>query len=498
MLTAKLHKPLQVSVCLLLAAFTLVVVIHAYASIHSARGTDQFWYIADTETIAQTGANHSNLTMPGVVLRENTGSPPTWFYHNGPLLYLNGYLARITGLDAYSIWKFNNFLFSLLAGLLAALLVSSLTNRQFGFYAFALYVLSPLNIWLSMNALQEVFYGLLFSVQLYVTLRHRDSIFGFLVLLTTLLVGSYSHPFFKLMTLVVGVVYLLDRRYLAGALLAISLACVILTDTRMFPSSFPPDISTLIAYSVPGKSNSLWHQSDYNLTVTMSLLLQKLTSAITQQFTDLSVPVLSVLTYLSVPAFFLLVFRRNHANRLLLSLCFIAFGLYAGIVLLLQFQARYQQIIAPAAVILLTIALFTFIKKRAFIAVLLLAIMFFAIDLKLISRARTDSVLYKQSGDKFVEFIEQFPAEHRVAFINERSLGTYLYLVSASRPRQTMIVGTGWLSEESYDTALDLFKPQLLIYSESERKKASFSDNLTEIADFHKVGKLYFELSEPE
>ena len=479
--------------CLLILLITIAV-IAAYLAVPSARGTDQFWYIADTETIAETGRNHSNLTMPGVVLRENTGSPPTWFYHNGPLLYLNAFIASLTKVETYTIWKFNNFLFFLCSALLVSLIVGTATSRQFGFYAFALYSLSPLNIWLAVNALQEIFYALLFAVQLYITLRHRDSVIGFLVLLATLVVGAYSHPFFKLMTLSIAVIYLLDKRYLAGAALTLALAGVVLTDTLIFPSSFPPDISTLIAYSVPGKSNSLWHQSDYNLTVTPALLLQKLTTALTIQFTDLSAPILSLLTYLSVPAFLLLVFRRSHISTTLLTLCFIAFSLYAGIVILLQFQVRYQQIIAPAAVILVTIALFAFFKNRAISIVVVLAVAFFAIDLKLISRARTDSALFNQSSNKFAEFIERFPTDDRVAFINERSLGTYLHLVSAARPRQTMVIGTGWLSDDNYHRAIELFEPNVLIYSESERNKSQFSDNLTEISDFHKVGKLYYEI----
>ena len=488
-------KTLFISNC---ALFLLIatIVITAYTAVISARGTDQFWYISDTETIAETGRNHSNLTMPGVALRENTGSPPTWFYHNGPLLYLNAFIASLTKIDPYTIWKFNNFLFFLCSALLVGLVVADATNPQFGLYAFTLYALSPLNIWLAVNALQEVFYALLFAVQLYVTLKNRDSAVGFLILLATLVVGSYSHPFFKMMALAIAVVYALDRRYLAASAIGAALAGVVLSGPFIFPSSFPPDLTTLIAYSVPGKSNSLWHQSDHTLYVTVELLLQKFTSALTMQFTDLKVPILSILTYLSIPAFLLLVHRRNHTNALLLWLCFIAFGLYIGIVVLLQFQVRYQQIIAPVAVSILMVALFTFAKKYTLPVVMLLAAGFCAIDLQLITTARADSELFKQSEEKFSEFIEQFPANQRIAFVNNRNLGNYLYLVSSSKPRQTMVIGTGWLSEQSYARAIELFQPQLLIYSESERARAQFSDTLIEISDFHKVGKLYYEIPE--
>ena len=489
--TVCLSTKLAIPALLLLSAVTLVV---AFSMVNSGRGTDQFWYLSDTATLVEQGVNHSNLTMPGVVLRQNNGNPATPFYHNGPLLHINALFTRLSGVDHFTIWKVNNFLFSLVAALLTALLVADIINRRFGIYAFCIYVLSPLNIWLIVNALQETFYAFLLSIQIFITVKFRHSVWLFPILLVSLIAGAYSHPFFKLIALSTGLIYLIDKRYFQSVLIFAAVAVVITTQKQLFATSFPPDLSSLIAYSVPGKSNSLWHQSDYTLFVTPELLIQKFIRAITIQITDFKVPLLSLITYLSIPAFFILAFKRDKSTQILLWLSVIAFILYAGIVILMQFQVRYQQIIAPATVAILTLALFAVCRRYAGIVVLALAIGFFAVDLKLISQARNDASEFAGSSEKFEEFLSKLPKDQRIAFINNKELGSYLHLVRSARPRQVMVVGTDWLSAEGYARALELFQPDLLIYSESERALAPNSGNLVEISDFHKVGKLYYEV----
>lgn len=477
----------------LLLLLSAIIIFFAFSQVHSARGTDQFWYLADTNTLVEEGANHSNLTMPGVILRQNNGNPATPFYHNGPLLHINALITRLLGVDHFKVWKVNNFLFAAVAALLTSLLVANITNRRFGIYAFCIYVLSPLNIWLVVNSLQETFYAFLLSIQIYITVRFRHSAWLFPILLVSLIAGAYSHPFFKLIALSICLIYLIDKRYVQSVLIFSAVALVVTTQQQLFATSFPPDLSTLIAYSVPGKSNGLWHQSDYTLFVTPELLVDKTIRAITVQFTDLKVPLLSIITYLSIPAFFILAFKREKSTQMLLWLSAIAFCLYAGIVVLMQFQVRYQQIIAPATVAILALTLFFVCKRYAGFVALVLAIGFFAIDLKLISRASTDASKFDSSSKDFAEFVSAFPDDQRIAFINDKQLGSYLYLVSSARPRQVMVVGTHWLSDKSYARAMELFQPDLLIYSESELDKISNNGNLIEIADFHKVGKLFYE-----
>jgi hypothetical protein len=476
----------------LLVAFCIFTIFFAFYKVNSARGTDQFWYLSDTYTLVETGQNHSNLTMPGVVIRENNGTPATPFYHNGPLLYFNAFIARVTGLDSFSAWKISNFLFSLMAAFLTAQIVREFLGIRAALFAFSIYLLSPLNIWLVVNSLQETFYAFLLALLVVITVRYRHVAWLFPILLVAVVTGAYSHPLFKLIAVAVSVAFLVDRRYLQFALIIAAIGVVVATQRQLFPTSFPPDLSSLIAYSVPGKSNSLWHQSDYTLFVTPDLLLQKLLRAISIQFTDLKVPPLSVITYLSIPAFFVLLLQRRNANGVLLWLSAIAFALYGGIVVLMQFQVRYQQIIAPVTVAIFVLALFSVLRRYAGAAVLVLALGFVAIDYKLITTASADGPRFSSSSEKFSTFIQRYPEDYRIAFINDKDLGSYLHLVKAANPRQVMVVGSQWLSPDGYEKALELFQPDLLIFSESESEKVPNSGNLIEIADFHKVGKLYY------
>ena len=177
---------------------------------------------------------------------------------------------------------------------------------------------------------------------------------------------------------------------------------------------------------------------------------------------------------------------------MLLWLSAIAFALYGGIVVLMQFQVRYQQIIAPVTVAIFVLALFSVLRRYAGAAVLVLALGFVAIDYKLITTASADGPRFSSSSEKFSTFIQRYPEDYRIAFINDKDLGSYLHLVKAANPRQVMVVGSQWLSPDGYEKALELFQPDLLIFSESESEKVPNSGNLIEIADFHKVGKLYY------
>ena len=477
--------------CVLLV---VVAICFAYVAVQSTRGSDQFWYLADTETLVNTGENHSNLTMPGVVLRQNNGTPETPFYHNGPIVHINAFISKVTGFDPFIVWKTTNLLFALGAALFTCLVVANLSNGKFGFYAFTIYILNPLNIWQSVNLLQETSYAFLFSVQLFVATRARCSLLLFALLIISLLLGAYSHPFFKLMMLAMCVVLIVQRHYGMATILFAFFALVLLTDKQLFPSSFPPDLKSLIAYSVPGKSNNLWIQTDSILSVTPELLFLKLTTAITKQFGGITVPIMSLMTYLSIPAFFLLLFKRESASTRLLWLGGFAFCLYSGIVLLQQFQFRYQQIITPSAVALVLVALFYSFRQYGVRIVSGIALLFFVVDIKLIAEARSDAVSFEQSTLKFQEFIGSYPLTHRIAFITDRQFGSYMHLVYASKPRQTMVVGTDWLSDEGYARSLDLFQPDVLIYDKpSIDNRMARGEMLKEISNFHLVGDLFYK-----
>ena len=473
---------------------TLAITCFAYFAVQSTRGSDQFWYLSDTETLTSSGINHSNLTMPGAVLRQNNGSPETPFYHNGPILYINAFISKVTGLTAFTTWKILNFIFALSAAVFTGLLVATYSNKAFGLYAFAIYMLSPLNIWLSVNLLQENFYGFLFSLQLFITTRIKHTRLLQIILLLSLILGAYSHPFFKLIMLAIGISLFLQSHYKMVLTIAVCFVIVLLSDKILFPSSFPPDLKTLVAYSVPGKSNSLWLQSDSNLLVTPQLLYEKFTTALKMQFSDIRVPLLSLVTYSSILAFFVLLYRKNTSHYRLLWLCFIAFGLYSGIVLLLQFQLRYQQIFAPAAVALISLAAFTTITTHTKKLLLGLIFLFFIIDIKLVTTARNDAIKFDLSRQKLESFLENYPSDHRVAFVTTREFGKYLHLVYASKPRQSMILGTDWLSNSGYTKAKKIFQPDIIIYEESVLgEKITDSNKTAELATFHGVGKLFYQ-----
>ena len=127
---------------IVIGCIVLATMSYALIFIEGPRGTDQHWYWNDTQTIANNEGNKNNTVMPGMILRQQTGDPITYFYHNGPMLYLAGWLAKLTG--AFPAWIILNALFSFGSALIVRKIVSDYSNPRYGFYAFCLYLISCL------------------------------------------------------------------------------------------------------------------------------------------------------------------------------------------------------------------------------------------------------------------------------------------------------------------------------------------------------------------
>lgn len=80
------------------------------------RGTDQYWYVGDTQSIID-GDRSSTTTIffPGSLLREQTIQRPNYVLHNSFMLPMAAYIGQVTG--AYAVWIILNFIFHVLISL---------------------------------------------------------------------------------------------------------------------------------------------------------------------------------------------------------------------------------------------------------------------------------------------------------------------------------------------------------------------------------------------
>lgn len=141
----------------------------AYASAGGLRGSDQYWYVADVETLLTSGETVTNNVFPVALLAGQT--PPLPFVHN----VLSVYLAAVPAffLGSYWGWLTLNVIGTLLCcGLLHR------TCRRFGDEQIALlaslaYLVFPLTFWQAAQPLGEASIPPLIALALYLLARAR-------------------------------------------------------------------------------------------------------------------------------------------------------------------------------------------------------------------------------------------------------------------------------------------------------------------------------------
>jgi len=208
-------------------ALTLIVLLATvllyWHYVTGVRGSDQYWYLSDTETLVSGSSPHTNTVFSGMLLRQTIPNPETFFVHNGPLLHLNAAIGRVTG--AFHAWKITNLAFFLIAALFTGFLVKQLCDTRYACLAVSLYLLTPIHNWLAGNLLQETFYSAITAVLSFlIVVRFNDSRWGWL-LPPVLFIGTLAHPMYPLLGVIICG-YLLFERNSYGQLITCLVAIV--------------------------------------------------------------------------------------------------------------------------------------------------------------------------------------------------------------------------------------------------------------------------------
>jgi hypothetical protein len=135
--------------CIFLATIIFVCLILFAAS--DFRGTDQYWYVGDVETLLEGGKTTNNVYPAQIMSPE--AQIPCPFMHNILNLYLVLPAARIFG--AFEGWVLTNMLATVLTASLIALLVATVADKWISILTYTVYLLLPLTIWQSAQPLAE-------------------------------------------------------------------------------------------------------------------------------------------------------------------------------------------------------------------------------------------------------------------------------------------------------------------------------------------------------
>ncbi|OED36857.1 hypothetical protein AB833_25970 [Chromatiales bacterium (ex Bugula neritina AB1)] len=452
---------------------SIALVVSILLIVHSAsgvRGTDQYWYLADVEQLASNQPPITNLVYPGKILRDNDGVSPNYFMHNGPMLHFAALLSRVT--SPYAAWISINLACHLLVALCIFAVTNVYTSKEFPYLLTSLYLLSPIAIWQTLNLLQEQFYAGILAL-CFMGYTYRKYTTAHCTLVAALTIGIASHPLFGVLAFCYLIYFFITsfiskkpNKFLASILLTALFTSASLITPVLFPSSFQSDLSAIITSSIPGKTNMMWHYSNANIPVSADLLLDKLLYVLKNQLFSLRNSPLYLYTNIaSLACLYLVIYRRRNYSTILIPCC-LALAAYAAIVVLMQLQPRYQQIVAPASFItigLLAHSLGHRVPRHFYrLGTVALLIATTAVSVILAREARQQGVSEKIALDTLRNKLSSIPDDANVVIVDTKH---ELKLSYALRPRKVMAVRTEFLNAESTEFALSVFEPEFLISS---------------------------------
>lgn len=451
----------------LLLSFVLSIVLIWFGA-DGVRGTDQYNYLADTETIISGSAPITNLQFPAKILREEDWPTPAWFHHNGPSIYIAATIGKIVG--AYKGWIVMNIVSHLVTALCIWLILRSHANVRTANWICSAYLLSPTAIWLGINVLQEMFFSAVVASTIAGIIYRRRAL-GLLVAVLSIFVGVVSHPIFLPVSLLFSVFLFIElllgshdrvAKFFCSIVLAVGTYYLIVVKSSYFPSSFQPNLLAIITSSVPGESNMYWHYSTDQRVINTELLLGKLNAAVNRHFfRPMEIPFFAFTNVAILCCLYLLV---KHVRKawLVVLVPSLFLGIYISMIVLQQNQPRYQQIVAAAVFVLIGIAWYR--SKVTVPAYALIFVLFCnAIVGSYLARvASRDANFEAIELASFVKKLEALGVEE-TARVAAFDLSPHSPLAISLKPRELLSVRTDMMNDQDISTALKRFKPSYVL-----------------------------------
>lgn len=460
------------------------------------RGTDQYWYLHDVQTLQEGISQVTNIYYPGNVLRQNgVDDNPNYFLHNGPLLHL---IAKISQPNtAFDTWIILNVICHLVVAASIFLIALKYTNLEIASWTTSFYFISPIAVWQASNMLQEQFLAGLIALIL-VTYTYHKYLACQLILIATLLVGILSHPLY----FVLAILYCLtaftnaicSKQYVKLIFPAALVFLFFLTKVNtnlIYPSSFQPNLMTIIGGAIPGVTNMLWQFSDYPLSVDIPLLINKLSALIKSHLFSLRDAPLYIYTNLGILSGVFLLISNTRKYLYILFPCLACLGLYLAIVVLMQIQPRYQQIVASASFIMIALSAYELRhwlgRRPVKIFISGLFVSSILLSFYMLHTVRKQSQQEAQAMIFLRSIFDDIPINERVLLLDSQH---ELFLGYVLAPRKVLTIKTPLISSESANKAIRLFRPMHLITTQSNAADA-IPHNNTDSIEVPDIGTFY-------
>jgi hypothetical protein len=189
---------------LLVLAAVLIFVVLVVVGASGVRGSDQYWYVADVESLIDGRGVQTNEIYP-VTIRHEVAPLPRPFVHN----ILNVYVAALPALlfGAYGGWIVVNVFCSLLTAFLIFRTVARLADSHAALAAAVGYLLLPVTIWLTMQPLAEASISPLVALAAYVYVTANSSYWRWMLLIVIGALLVCCRPTFVLLLPLIPLAY---------------------------------------------------------------------------------------------------------------------------------------------------------------------------------------------------------------------------------------------------------------------------------------------------
>jgi len=478
---------------LIISALAVLALIYM-SSANGLRGTDQYQYAADAETLRKNQPALTNLFFPAKIVRNQAVQEDTnYFSHNGPLLHIVAKSTR--SVDVQTAWVLLNCLFHMITALAIYSIAKSLTSLSIATVVTALYIASPIAYWQASNVLQEQFFGALVALCL-IGYYFRENAVAIALLPLCYFIGALSHPIFVLTGLLHGlslVILSLTKRKFSLALVGIVTLLIIFVaktfGTHWFPTQFQPGLKEIITSAIPDYSNMVYHFQPVQPDITPELLLDKLTAAIKKQF--FSVKDIPFFIFTNIAGFCLLYLLyasliQRKINLYVVAPLAILFGAYTGMIVLQQNHARFQQIISPATFLILALLIhrirFNLVTPLVF-AILPLV----AVDTVYAQYLRKQAMLQSTAINEFSTQVGSIIKNAKIVSVDIRAHGALAY---ALRPNKVLTINTRLMDSDSILSAVEMFDAEFVLVQGNNKLLLSEDLSLQAELDSPHFGKL--------
>ncbi|MBN1846523.1 MAG: hypothetical protein JW810_12615 [Sedimentisphaerales bacterium] len=351
-------------------ATLLFVGLVLYAS-PDFRGDDQYWYLADTETLLAGGEPLSNNLYPAQILGPAANRPP-YFLHHILCNYL--VLPAAWAAGAFYGWLLTNLAASWLTAVLAGVLVWRFCGTRIALLAYSTFLVLPLTIRQTsqINAEAMIAFWAVLGTVLYVFAGQRRWCWVLLWLVAA--AAFYCRVSFLPILFLVPVAYIWQHRgspagparwiaLVAGVWLLSVLAMLI--QPRWFPEAVANDMAGILNTAIPGQTDNMYGYFQVDpLPVTTGQLAHKFAANLLWQAWPVSWKwLIFYLPYnLCILACLLGWFGRicpSPPSRRLIQAALVLFGLHLATVLLTQNTFRYLMPSMPPLVAVATVVFIT-------------------------------------------------------------------------------------------------------------------------------------------